>query len=139
MIMVGNFTRKCNRPMTMIINERPSWDMPCYIYHEWLTRWFEVLPFESILHMCMIMLMANQMCCVECVVLWYLPKLTTKGHDVALGGGGFAVSRGFGSRQTTRLCHEPDVRHMIKLAIIAPLLYEALLWAILGSRQTFAG
>jgi hypothetical protein len=24
MIMVGNFTRKCNRPMTMIINERPS-------------------------------------------------------------------------------------------------------------------
>jgi hypothetical protein len=46
---------------------------------------------------------------------------------VMSSSGGFAISHGFGSRQTTRLRHEPDVRHMIKLAIIVPLLYEALL------------
>lgn len=33
-------------------------------YDEWLTRWFEILPVESILHMFMLMSMANKRCCV---------------------------------------------------------------------------
>jgi hypothetical protein len=73
------------------------------------------------------MLMANEMCCVECVVLWYLPKLTTKGHDVALGGRWLCCEPWIWVSANNSLCHEPDVRHMIKLAIIVPLLYEALL------------